>query len=136
MSFGAERAAAHQDAEPAIRVPSPLLSVLAVLGALVMSSALAVGAYFLFRNPSGLYESERQRVVEQIEQFHEQHGRYPKSLDEAGIVLGRGLDLSYYEADEGFFLIELCRGRHFPRGRTTWSYDSQKGRWGCFTEPY
>jgi hypothetical protein len=136
MSLGVERAAASHNAEQAMRTPNPLLSSLSILGALVMSGALAVGAYLLFRSPSGLYEVERQRVVEQIEQFHEQHGRYPKSLDEAGIVLENDLTCNYYEADEGFFLVEVCRGRHFPRGRTTWSYDSQKGRWGCYTEPY
>jgi hypothetical protein len=136
MSLGVGKTPPRPDAAQSKPTFSPLLAVPSILVALVLAGALAFGAYLLFRSPSGLYSPERQRVVEQIEQFHEQHGRYPKSLDEAGIVLGGDLDCGYYEADEGFFLVELCRGRHFPRGRTTWSYDSQKGRWECYTEPY
>jgi hypothetical protein len=112
------------------------MAVPSILTALVMAGGLVVGTYFLFRDPTDLYASERQRVVDEIARFHIENGRYPKSLGEAGIVLDRGFHCGHYEADEDFFFLKLSRGRIFPRGRTTWSYNSQKGQWGCYSEPH
>jgi hypothetical protein len=138
MSLKVEATAALRDTERPKRV-LPFLraipSVLVILVAIVMAVGLVVGTYLLFRDPSDLYALERQRVVDEIAQFHTQNGRYPNSLHEAGIVLD-GFDCRHYEADEEFFFLEVSRARLLLPGRTTWSYNSQKGRWSCYSEPH
>ncbi len=97
---------------------------------------LAVGAYFLLRDPSDLYAPERQHVVDEISRFHEEHGRYPKTREEAQPLVCDTFGVGYYEATDDGFCIELTRSRHFPPGQTTWSYGSKSGTWSCGSETW
>ncbi len=58
-----------------------------ILG-LIFVMCIGSATYFAYIQPDFQYlEFEGNGLVDQIETFHEQHGRYPFSADEAGLTL-------------------------------------------------
>src|SRR5262245_33859918 len=113
-----------------------LCAAVAFLMGLVVMGVFVLGLCLVLCDSVDLYSSERQRVVDEIEQFRHQHGRYPKSLQEAGIVVVEALRCSEYEVTHDAFFIELTRPRFFPPGERIWIYTSKCGTWSSHSETW
>jgi|GEM_PF-6375765 len=114
-------------ATPTIPVYAKLL-LAALVTYTVLGVVLMAGAYLRYREES-LCAAKRSAIIAQIEQFHEQHGRYPTDAEAKNLVSEDApFRVSHYEITKAGFQIELSRAI-LPPGDRIWTYDSETKSW-------
>lgn len=123
-------------ATPTIPVYAKLLLAAHVTYTLLLVGLMLAGAYLLYLDKSPPYTAERQAVIDRIEQFHEQHGRYP-TYDEAQKFVGDDdpIHVRGYKVTAAGFQIGLVHYTLLP-GERSWTYDSETKSWEYYSESW